>query len=41
VLDANIATVVRFRGTARQSDDITMMFVSRDDAGYSVATTTS
>jgi serine phosphatase RsbU (regulator of sigma subunit) len=31
-LDAIIATVVRFRGTARQSDDITMMLVSREGA---------
>jgi serine phosphatase RsbU (regulator of sigma subunit) len=31
-LDAIIATVVRFRGTARQSDDITMMLVTRDGA---------
>jgi serine phosphatase RsbU (regulator of sigma subunit) len=31
-LDAIIATVVHFRGTARQSDDITMMLVSRDGA---------
>ncbi len=31
-LDAIIATVVGFRGTARQSDDITMMLVSRDVA---------
>jgi len=41
VRDAIIATVARFRGTARQSNDITMMLVSRDDAGHSVATTTS
>jgi hypothetical protein len=31
-LDAIIAAVVRFRGTARQSDDITMMLVSREGA---------
>ena len=31
-LDAIIATVVRFRGTARQSDDITLMLVSREGA---------
>jgi sigma-B regulation protein RsbU (phosphoserine phosphatase) len=31
-LDAIIATVVRFRGRARQSDDITMMLVSREAA---------
>jgi phosphoserine phosphatase RsbU/P len=31
-LDAIIATVVRFRGTARQSDDMTMMLVSREGA---------
>ena len=31
-LDAIIATVVRFRGTARQSDDMTMMLVSRAGA---------
>ena len=31
-LDEIIATVVRFRGTARQSDDMTMMLVSREDA---------
>jgi serine phosphatase RsbU (regulator of sigma subunit) len=31
-LDAIIATVVRFRGAARQSDDITMMLVSREGA---------
>jgi len=31
-LDVIIETVVRFRGTARQSDDITMMLVSRDAA---------
>ena len=31
-LDAIIAMVVHFRGTARQSDDITMMLVSRDGA---------
>ena len=30
-LDAIIATVVDFRGTARQSDDLTMMLVSRAD----------
>jgi serine phosphatase RsbU (regulator of sigma subunit) len=29
-LDAIIATVARFRGTARQSDDMTMMLVSRE-----------
>ena len=29
-LDAIIATVIRFRGSARQSDDMTMMLVSRD-----------
>jgi serine phosphatase RsbU (regulator of sigma subunit) len=28
VLDAIMATVVRFRGSARQSDDMTMMLVS-------------
>jgi serine phosphatase RsbU (regulator of sigma subunit) len=37
VLDAIIATVVRFRGTARQSDDMTMMLVSREGASYSGA----
>jgi phosphoserine phosphatase RsbU/P len=31
-LDALIATVVRFRGAARQSDDITMMLVNRQGA---------
>jgi phosphoserine phosphatase RsbU/P len=31
-LDAIIATVVRFRGTAPQSDDMTMMLVSREGA---------
>jgi hypothetical protein len=31
-LDAIIATVVRFRGAARQSDDMTMMLVSREGA---------
>jgi sigma-B regulation protein RsbU (phosphoserine phosphatase) len=31
-LDAIIAAVVRFRGTARQSDDIPMMLVSREGA---------
>ena len=31
-LDAIIATVVRFRGTARQSDDMTMMLVIREGA---------
>jgi serine phosphatase RsbU (regulator of sigma subunit) len=31
-LDAILATVVRFRGTARQSDDMTMMLVSREGA---------
>ncbi len=31
-LDAIMAIVVRFRGTARQSDDITMMLVSREGA---------
>jgi len=31
-LDAIIATVVRFRGTARQSNDMTMMLVSREGA---------
>jgi serine phosphatase RsbU (regulator of sigma subunit) len=31
-LDAIIAAVVRFRGTAQQSDDITMMLVSRESA---------
>ena len=31
-LDAIIATVVRFRGTARQSDDMTMMLVCLDGA---------
>ena len=30
VLDAIITTVGRFRGTAKQSDDMTMMLVSRD-----------
>ena len=29
-LDAIIATVIRFRGSAQQSDDMTMMLVSRD-----------
>ena len=29
-LDAIIATVIRFRGAARQSDDMTMMLVSRE-----------
>ncbi len=32
-LDAIMATVARFRGAARQSDDITMMLVSRERAG--------
>jgi sigma-B regulation protein RsbU (phosphoserine phosphatase) len=32
MLDAIIATVVRFRGAARQSDDMTMMLVSREGA---------
>jgi serine phosphatase RsbU (regulator of sigma subunit) len=32
VLDAIIGTVVGFRGTARQSDDMTMMLVSREGA---------
>jgi sigma-B regulation protein RsbU (phosphoserine phosphatase) len=31
-LDAIIAAVVRFRGTARQSDDMTMMLLSREAA---------
>ena len=31
-LDAIIATVLRFRGTARQSDDMTMMLVTREGA---------
>jgi sigma-B regulation protein RsbU (phosphoserine phosphatase) len=30
VLDAIIGTVIGFRGTARQSDDMTMMLVSRE-----------
>jgi serine phosphatase RsbU (regulator of sigma subunit) len=33
VLDTIIANVVRFRGAARQSDDMTMMLVSRERAG--------
>ena len=31
-LDAIIATVVRFRGTAPQSDDMTMILVSYEEA---------
>ena len=33
-LDTIIATVVRFRGTAQQSDDMTMMLVTHEGAAY-------